>query len=52
MKNIFVVVVYDDVDDDLVHDVGLVNMTSVDTCKVVAVTIVALGVVTISIIAT
>ena len=54
MKKVFVVVV-DDADDgmeDLVHDVGLVNMASVDTCKVVAVTIVALGVVIISIIAT
>ena len=54
MKKVFVVVVDDDDDgmEDLVHDVGLVNMASVDTCKVVAVTIVALGVVIISIIAT
>ena len=48
---VVVVVVIDDDDDgkdNLIHDVGLVNMASVNTCKVVAVTIVALGVVIIT----
>ena len=34
--------------DNLVHDVVLIDMTSVDTRKVVTVTIVALGVVIIT----